>query len=124
VIAKFISCALAGKPYPVNGDGEQSRDFTYVENIVRANIAAAESELTGATLMNVATGSRATLNQMVGILNELTRQKLEVVYGPDRAGDVKHSQANIERAKKFLDYAPTIDLREGLRRTLEWYRSQ
>ncbi len=122
VIAKFISCALEGKPYPVHGDGEQSRDFTYVENVVWANIAAADAPLDGAALLNVATGTRVTLNQMIAMLNELTGQKLPAQHGPDRPGDVKHSQANIERAKELLDYAPTIDLREGLRRTLEWYR--
>lgn len=122
VIAKFISCALEGKPYPVDGDGEQSRDFTYVENIVRSNIAAAEAKMTGTALMNVATGSRISLNQMIAMLNELTGQKLQSKLGPDRPGDVKHSQANIERAKDLILYTPTIDLREGLRRTLEWYR--
>jgi UDP-glucose 4-epimerase len=122
VIAKFISCALEGKPYPVDGDGEQSRDFTFVENIVRANIAAADAALEGAALMNVAMGTRVTLNQIIAMLNEITGQKLPAQHGPDRAGDVKHSQANIERAKELLDYAPTVDLREGLRRTLEWYK--
>ncbi len=122
VIAKFTTCALEGKPYPVFGDGEQSRDFTYVENVVRANLAAAEVELKDAPVLNIAYGSRTTLNQIIALLNELTRQKLAAHYGPERAGDVRHSQANIERAKEVLDYAPPIDVREGLRRTLEWYR--
>lgn len=122
VIAKFISCALEGKTYPVDGDGEQSRDFTYVENVVRANLAAAEARLETATLMNIAIGTRVTLNQIIALLNQITGQKLQAVHGPDRVGDVRHSQANIERAKELLDFAPTIDLREGLTRTLEWYK--
>lgn len=122
VIAKFISCALEGKPFPVDGDGEQSRDFTFVENVVRANLAAADARLDCAALMNVAMGTRVTLNQIIGMLNEITGQKLQAVHGPDRLGDVKHSQANIERAKELLNYAPTVDLREGLRRTLEWHK--
>lgn len=124
VIAKFTTCALEGKPYPVFGDGEQSRDFTYVENVVLANLAAAEVELKDAPVLNIAYGSRTTLNQIIAMLNELTHQKLAAHYGPERAGDVRHSQANIERAKETLDYAPPVDVREGLRRTLEWYRSR
>ncbi len=123
VIAKFISCALAGSPYPVQGDGEQSRDFTYVENVVRANLAAADAPLNGAQVLNIAVGAQTTINQIPALLNELTGQKLPTQHGPPRAGDVRHSLANIERATELLDYAPTIDLREGLRRTLEWYRA-
>jgi nucleoside-diphosphate-sugar epimerase len=122
VIAKFISCALEGKPYPIDGDGEQTRDLTYVENVVRANIAAAEVPLESAALLNVATGTRATINRIPELLNELTHQDLPSQHRPPRAGDVRHSLASIERAKQVLDYAPTIDLREGLKRTVEWYR--
>ncbi len=124
VIAKFVTCALEGKPYPVNGDGEQSRDFSYVENVVQANLLAADAPLDGAPVINIAYGQRTTLNQIIAMLNELTGQKLAAQYGPERPGDVRHSHANLERAKTFLDYAPAIDVREGLRRTLEWYRKQ
>ncbi len=123
VIAKFISCALEGTTYPVDGDGEQSRDFTYVENVVRANLAAADAPMNGAQVLNIAVGAQTTINQIPVLLNELTGQKLPTQHGPPRAGDVRHSLANIERATELLDYAPTIDLREGLRRTLEWYRA-
>lgn len=122
VIAKFVTCALEGKPYPVNGDGEQSRDFSYVENVVQANLLAADAPLDGAPVINIAYGQRTTLNQIIAMLNELTGQNLAARYGPERPGDVRHSHANLERAKTFLDYAPAIDVREGLRRTLEWYR--
>jgi len=124
VIAKFINCALEGKPFPVFGDGEQSRDFTYVSNVVDANILAAEAKLEGAVLMNIAYGQRASLNQIIDMLNELTHQNLPAQYGPERAGDVRHSHASLSRAKGILGYAPKVDLLEGLRRTLEWYRSQ
>jgi UDP-glucose 4-epimerase len=124
VIAKFMTCALEGKPYPVFGDGEQSRDFTYVENAVQANLLAAECAFEGSPVMNIACGTRTTLNQIIAMVNELTQQKLAAHYGPPRAGDVRHSQADITRAKQILGYQPAVDTREGLRRTLEWYRSQ
>ena len=124
VIAKFITCALEGKPFPIFGDGEQSRDFTYVSNVVDANLLAAEAKLTGAPMMNIAYGERASLNQIVDMLNELTGQNLPTQYGPERSGDVRHSHASLKRAKEMLGYAPKVDLLEGLRRTLEWYRSK
>ncbi len=123
VLAKFCTCAITGQPYPVYGDGEQSRDFTYVTNVVEANILAANAQLEGAPVINIACGERTTLNQIIRILNELTGQNLPAHYGPERAGDVRHSQADITRARTLLGYHPTIDLREGLRRTLEWYRT-
>ena len=124
VIAKFITCALEGKPFPIFGDGEQSRDFTYVSNVVDANLLAAEAKVEGAPLMNIAYGERASLNQIVDMLNELTGQNLPTQYSPERAGDVRHSHASLKRAKEMLGYAPKVDLLEGLRRTVEWYRSK
>ena len=123
-IAKFIACALDGKPYPVFGNGEQSRDFTYVSNVVDANLLAAEAKLDGTALMNIAYGKRATLNEIIGMLNELTHQDLPAQYLPERAGDVRHSHANLKRAQEILGYAPKVDLLEGLRRTLEWYKDK
>jgi nucleoside-diphosphate-sugar epimerase len=124
VVAKFITCALEGKPFPVFGDGEQSRDFTYVSNVVNANLLAAEANVQGAPMMNIAYGQRSSLNQIIDMLNELTRQNLATQYGPERAGDVRHSHASIERAKEMLGYAPQVDLLEGLRNTLDWYRAK
>jgi UDP-glucose 4-epimerase len=124
VIAKFITCALEGKPFPIFGDGEQSRDFTYVSNVVDANLLAAEAKVQGAPLMNIAYGQRASLNQIADMLNELTGQNLASQFGPERAGDVRHSHASIKRAKEMIGYQPKVDLLEGLRRTLEWYRSK
>ncbi len=124
VIAKFTTFAIQGKPYTVNGDGEISRDFTYVENAVQANLLAAEVPFDGSPLVNIAFGQRTTLNQLWKMLNELTRQDLPAVYGPERVGDVRHSHADISRAKQILGYDPQVDVREGLRRTLEWYRAK
>lgn len=123
-LAKFVQCALRGEPYPVYGDGEQSRDFTYIENVVRANLLAASSELDGAMVMNIASGTRVTLNQIIAMLNELTGQMLPTQFGPPRAGDVRHSHADITRAREWLGYEPRVDVREGLRRTVEWYEKE
>ncbi|MBI4672663.1 MAG: SDR family oxidoreductase [Chloroflexi bacterium] len=121
-LAKFVQCALHGEPYPIHGDGEQSRDFTYIENVVRANLLAASSETDGALVVNVAGGARTTLNQIIATLNELTQQTLPTQFGPPRAGDVRHSHADISRARELLGYEPTVQVREGLRRTVDWYK--
>jgi UDP-N-acetylglucosamine/UDP-N-acetyl-alpha-D-glucosaminouronate 4-epimerase len=121
-IAKFITCALRGEPYPIFGDGEQTRDFTFVENVVHANLLAANARIEGHAVINIACGERATLNQIVGVLNELTGQNLPTQYLAPRAGDVRHSLASIVRAREILGYAPRVGLREGLERTLQWYR--
>lgn len=121
-IAKFISCALEGKPYPVFGDGEQTRDFTYVANVVDANIRAGEAPFDGAPVVNIAYGERTSLNQILDMLNELTGQNLAAQYGPERVGDVRHSHASLDAAKKYIGYQPQVNTLEGLRQTLEWYR--
>jgi UDP-N-acetylglucosamine/UDP-N-acetyl-alpha-D-glucosaminouronate 4-epimerase len=122
VIARFINCALRGDPYPVFGDGEQSRDFTFVDNVVRANLLAAGARIEGFTVMNIACGEQTTLNQIMALLNDLTGQSLPAQHLAPRAGDVRHSFASIERAGEILGYSPAVGLREGLVRTLEWYR--
>ena len=124
VIAKFISCVLNCQPYPIDGDGEQSRDFTYVENVVNVNLQAADAKFDGSPLVNIAFGQRTTINQLAMTLNELTRQDLALMHGAPRVGDVRHSHADISRARQLLGYDPRIDLRQGLERTLEWYRSK
>jgi UDP-glucose 4-epimerase len=124
VIAKFVTCALEGKTYPVDGDGEQTRDFTYVENVVEANLLAAEAKLDHAPVLNIAYGARTSINTLADMLNELTRQNLAAQHGPPRAGDVRHSHASIARAKEIIGYEPKVDVLEGLRRTLEWYRGK
>jgi UDP-glucose 4-epimerase len=126
VLAKFITQMLSGEEPTILGDGEQSRDFTYIDNAVHANLLAAKApadEVAG-RVFNVATGKRFDLNETFRILKKLMDFKGQVKYGPERAGDVKHSLADMTRAEKHLGYRPQVDFEEGLRRTIEWYRTQ
>lgn len=125
VLAIFCRRMLAGEPVTIHGDGEQSRDFTYIENVVHGNLlaAAVPAEKVSGRTMNLATGSRATLNQTFAILRELTGYTGEPSYSTSRAGDIRDSLADIGVARKLLGYEPKVDFREGLRRTVEWYRT-
>jgi len=126
VLAKFITQMLKGEQPTILGDGKQSRDFTYVDNAVEANLLAckaATNEVAG-RVFNVATGRRVDLNETFQILKKLTGYPGNVSYEPERAGDVKHSLADLSRAKKHLGYTPKVDFEEGLRRTIDWYRNQ
>jgi UDP-glucose 4-epimerase len=125
VLAIFCRMMLAGEQPTIYGDGEQSRDFTYIENVVTANLlaAAAAAEKVAGQMMNVATGSEITLNETFAILCELTGYRGEAAYAEPRTGDIRHSLADIGRARELLGYAPAVDFREGLRRTVEWYRT-
>jgi len=124
VLAIFCRKVLAGEEPTIYGDGETSRDFTYIQNTVDANLmaAAAPAEKVAGRVMNVATGERITLNQVVEELRTITGYAGPVAYAPERAGDIKHSLADIGLARELLGYAPSVDFREGLRRTVEWYR--
>src|SRR5450432_3151781 len=126
VMAKFITQMLAGKAPTIFGDGTQSRDFTYVDNTVEANLLAAKAPASEAAgrIFNVATGRRVDLNEMFQLLKKLTGYSGEAEYGAERAGDIKHSLADISREEKHLGYRPKVDFEDGLRRTVEWYRSQ
>lgn len=124
VLAKFITQMLRGERPTIHGDGEQSRDFNYIDNAVSANLLAAtapESDVAGETF-NIATGHRFNLNQTFEMLKPLTGFTGQAHYGPERAGDVKHSLADISRAEAKLKYRALVDFAEGLRRTVEWYR--
>jgi UDP-glucose 4-epimerase len=125
VLAIFCRRMLAAEQPTIYGDGEQSRDFTYIDNVVHANLLAAEgpAEKVSGQMMNLATGSRITLNETFGILRELTGYSGEPAYAAARAGDIRDSLADIRLAEELLGYAPIVDFREGLRRTVEWYRS-
>src|SRR6266852_6098890 len=126
VLAKFITQMLAGEQPTIFGDGEQSRDFTYIDNTVDANLLACEApavEVTG-QVINIATGHRITLNETFAALQKLTGYSGEPKYGLEREGDIKHSLADISRAEKCLGYKPEVNFEEGLRRTVAWYRSQ
>jgi UDP-glucose 4-epimerase len=125
VLAKFITCMLKNETPTVYGDGEQSRDFTYIDNAVSANLKAATAPETGIAgkVFNIATGHRFSLNETLAILRELTGYTGDVQYRPVRAGDVKHSLADISSAEQQLGYRPAVAFKEGLRRTLAWYQS-
>lgn len=117
VLARFRAAFRDGTPLRIHGDGEQSRDFTYVANVVRAVEAAARRKKPfGGVAVNVACGESTTLNRLVALLNELTGENREPEYGPPRPGDVRRSLADLTRAEELLGYRPTVDLREGLRR--------
>ena len=124
VLAKFCRQMLRGDQPTIHGDGSQSRDFTYIENVVHANLlaAAAPAEKAAGQMMNTATGSRITLQATFELLRELTGYRGQAAYGPPRAGDIRDSLADIRLAGEVLGYAPVVDFREGLRRTVEWYR--
>jgi len=125
VLAKFISQMLRGEQPTIFGDGEQSRDFTYIDNAVEANLLSCHAAPQAAgKVFNVATGRRVTLNETFQLLRGMTSYKGQPVYGPERGGDIKHSLADISRAEKYLGYKPKVDFEEGLRRTVEWYRGK
>lgn len=126
VLAIFCRKLLAGEQPTIYGDGEQSRDFTYIENVVNGNLlaAAAPAEKVSGRMMNLATGSAVTLNQTFDILCGLTGYRGKPAYAESRAGDIKHSLADITLARNLLGYTPTVDFAEGLRRTVDWYRTQ
>lgn len=121
VISKFITNALAAQPYTVNGDGEQSRDFTYVDNVVAANLAALECERLSGEPINIAYGERRSLLEVIEVLRATSGTHHPVTYAEARPGDVRHSQASIERAVALLGFRPTVPFHEGLRRTYDWY---
>jgi UDP-glucose 4-epimerase len=126
VLAKFITQMLRGQQPTIFGHGEQSRDFTYVDNAVEANLLAcnAPSAKAAGQVFNVATGRRVTLNETFKALQALTSYRGEPKYGPERGGDIKHSLADISKAEAALSYKPKVHFEEGLRRTVEWYREQ
>lgn len=124
VLAKFITSMLRGEQPTIFGDGEQSRDFTYIDNAVEANLLAckAPAEQAAGRVFNVATGRRVTLNETFKMLQPLTGYQGRPAYGPERGGDIKHSLAEISKAERSLGYKPIVDFEEGLRRTVDWYR--
>ena len=123
VVSKFISSLLTNQRPVIYGDGEQSRDFSYVDNVVHANLQAAQTSKGIGTVINIANGQRITLNQLFAELKDLTgKNDVEPEYKEVRKGDVRHSLADVTRAKEFLDYQPKVGLREGLQRTIEWWK--
>ena len=122
VLALFIPAVLQHRRPTIYGDGLQSRDFTYVQNVVEANLLACHVPGNAGQVFNVACGERITVNSMLQQINAILNRTIEPVYAEARAGDIKHSQADITRAKEHLGYEPKVSFEEGLRRTIHWYR--
>ncbi len=122
VLALFIPAVLQSKRPTIYGDGLQSRDFTYVQNVVEANLLACTVPGVAGQVFNVACGDRITVNSMLQQINKITGKDIAPIYADPRPGDIKHSQADITRAKEHLGYQPKISFEEGLRNTIEWYR--
>lgn len=126
VLAVFITKMLRNQTPTIYGDGQQSRDFTYIDNVVAGNLLAAgtDAQRVAGRVFNVATGRRVTLNDMAELLRGLTGYRGEIAYGPERQGDVKHSLADISGAKSQFGYEPRVLFPEGLQKTVDWYRSK
>ena len=123
VVPKFITAFLTGEPPVIHGDGLQSRDFTYIQNVVDANLAAcAASSDAGGRSYNIALGGRISVKDLCFRIRELVGSDIDPRYDESRPGDVKHSQADVSLAREYLEYMGTVDLDEGLGRTVEWYR--
>ena len=122
VIAKFMKVALEESCYTVCGDGLQSRDFTYIDNVVAANLKALQSKTLGGESINIACGDRITLLDMIKLLNKIIAKDLTIEFLEACAGDIKHSQAGIERARELIGYTPAVNFETGFHRTFAWYR--
>jgi nucleoside-diphosphate-sugar epimerase len=123
VISLFSTALLAGQQPVIYGDGEQTRDFTYIANVVDGVLKACEAPKAAGEVINVATGGRISLNELLIVMNRIVGSTQKAIYKEVRAGDVKDSQADISKARALLGYEPSIDLEEGLKRTLEWCRA-
>lgn len=124
VISRFIDALMKGDTPVIYGDGEQTRDFTYIANVVQANLNAAEATAGVGEVMNVANGERVSLNELLDAIKTITgRPEVKAKYFEGRKGDVKHSQADNLRAVECLGYEKLVDLEEGLRRTIEWWKT-
>jgi nucleoside-diphosphate-sugar epimerase len=123
VISRFISVLLKDQRPVIYGDGEHSRDFTYIDNVVAANLKAAETNKGIGSVINVATGQRVSLNQLLEEIKDLIgKEHVKADYQKPRTGDVVHSLADISRAREFLDFEPRVGLREGLQLTIDWWK--
>lgn len=121
VIPKFINMLKSGQNPTIWGDGSTSRDFTYIDNVVNANILACEKKAAAGNVINVACNKAFTLNELVEKLNGIMGTKISPTHGPEKIGDVKHSLADIEKASSILGYRPQVDFGDGLKKTIEWF---
>jgi UDP-glucose 4-epimerase len=124
VIPRFIIWALAGKPLEVHGDGTQSRDFTYIDNVVDANVLAARAPEAAGEVFNVGCGSRMSVLEIIGMLETMLGRTLARRHRPPRAGDVPHTLADISKAKRLLGFEPRVEIEDGLRRTVDYFRGR
>jgi len=123
VIPLFVTALLQDRAPTIHGDGLQTRDFTFIDDCVQANMKACEVPDVAGEVFNVATGSRVTLLDLYTLLCELLDKKIAPVHGPERPGDIRHSLADIGKARRLLDYAPAYDIRGGLEKAISWYRA-
>jgi UDP-glucose 4-epimerase len=124
VIPHFIAGALRGEPPVIYGDGEQSRDFIYVENVAAANVLAAGTGDVPGGVLNIAGGRGTTVNELAARINAVLKTNLVPVYAPERTGDIKHSHADISAARARLGFEPAVPFEEGLERTVRWYKER
>jgi len=124
VIPKFIDALIQGRPPIIFGDGEQSRDFTYIENVVQANLLAMSAEHLHGEAINIACGKRISLNQLLNVLKEILGSKQAPIYEELRRGDVKHSLADIRKGKEMINYEPKVGIETGLKKTVDFFRGQ
>ena len=124
VIPKFITAIITNSAPTVFGDGEQSRDFCYVSNVVSANLLAAQAAHVSGKVFNIAGGAGTTLNQLLAYLQQITGTSIATSYAPPRSGDIRHSLADIGRARAELGYSPEISMEQGLKQTIAWFRSR
>jgi nucleoside-diphosphate-sugar epimerase len=121
-IPAFVTAILKDHAPTVYGDGEQSRDFTYIDNVVHANLLAARAKQTKGEVINVACGQAITVNQIIAMINKTVGKQVKPTYEAARAGDVKHSLADITKAQELIDFNPIVSFDEGLQKAIEWYR--
>jgi UDP-glucose 4-epimerase len=121
-IPAFVTLILKDKSPTIYGDGEQSRDFTYIDTVVDANLLAARVKRTAGEVINIACGQAVTINQIIGMINKFVGKNVKPIYAPSRAGDVKHSLADITLARKTIGFNPAISFQQGLEKAIGWYR--
>jgi len=121
-IPAFVTSILKDQSPVVYGDGEQSRDFTYVDNVVHANLLAARAKKTAGEVVNIACGEAITVNAIIALINRIVGRNVRPAYAPARAGDVKHSLADITVARRLIGYEPVVSFEQGLRQAIDWYR--
>ncbi len=121
-IPAFVKAILKDQPPTIYGDGEQSRDFTYVDNVVEANLLAARTKQTKGEVINIACGEAVTVNAIIDMINEILGKNIKPIYTDPRPGDVKYSLADITAAERLLDFKPKVTFREGLQKAIDWYR--